>query len=54
MKKNVLNHTQVGNRERVVDEGGREAATFNGQWTKVKEEELEWRLKSGKSKIKGK
>jgi len=37
-----MNCIQVRDSERVFDEGSGEEATFDGQWAKVKEEELEW------------
>ena len=49
MKQNVLNRTQVRENKRVVDEGEGKAATFDGRWAKVKEEELEWHLESERS-----
>ena len=54
MKENVPNRTQVRDSKRVVNEGEGEVARFDGQWAKVKEEELEWCLESGRSKTKGK
>jgi len=43
MTKNLLARSQVHDSEHVVDEGEGGVATFDGKWSKVIEEILEWR-----------